>query len=345
MCVYNIQERAHNVHKEQIMKTIKFIPALAMIALLSACGTKSNLFKAPKFDKVGASIEKEVFVSEINNAVDASVYNSAEELAKSFICTKSYGSESITTINKDGKKYAEQLQQRTMTATLKADTKNYVAHMEGEQVDHMKVTQGSVGGMEMKSVKKHDMYLQTFMFEGQETLGEVIKSERMFLPLAPITETSPVDKAFDSMIKSFVLSESPFSQTGDFVESVENMDEAMLEKVSFFKNNNTYTLVFEETLNPDPELDDENNLVKKVETKNSDKVQITLKGSDCKFVSYAVTETTTTYYQEYTYNGMKLKSGDSIVEKSTSYENSNLYAKNVTVKPVSMDDCLLGSMI
>lgn len=43
------------------------------------------------------------------------------------------------------------------------------------------------------------------------------------------------------------------------------MDESMLEKVSFFKNNNTYTLVFEETLDPDEELDDENNLVKKVE--------------------------------------------------------------------------------
>lgn len=327
------------------MKIIKFIPALAMIALLSACGTKSNLFKAPKFDKVGASIEKDAFVSEINNAVDATVYNSTEELAKSFICTASYGSESITTINKDGKKYAEQLQQRTMTANLKADTKNYVAHMEGEQVDHMKVTQGNVGGMEMKNVQKHDMYLQTFMFEGQETMGEVIKSEKMFIPLGPITETSPVEMVFDSMIKSFVFSESPFSQTGEFVESVENMDEAKLEKVSFFKNNNTYTLVFEETLNPDPELDDENNLVKKVETKNSQKVQITLKGNDCKFVSYGLNETITTYFQDSTYNGMKLKSGDSVVVKSTSYENSNLYAKNVTVKPVSIDDCLLGSMI
>lgn len=327
------------------MKKIKFIPALAMVALLSACGTKSNLFKAPKFDKVGASIEKDVFVSEINNAVDASVYNSTEELAKFFICTLSYGSESITTVNKYGKKYAEQLQQRTMTASLKADTKNYVAHMEGEQVDHMKVTQGNVGGMAMKNVQKHDMYLQTFMFEGQETMGEVIKSERMFIPLGPITETSPVEMAFDSMMKSFVLSESPFSQTGEFVERVENMDESMLEKVSFFKNNNTYTLVFEETLDPDEELDDENNLVKKVEKKNSEKVQITLKGSDCKYVSYAIAETTTTYFQDSTYNGVTLNAGDSIVEKSTSYENSNLYAKNVTVKPVSIDDCLLGSMI
>ena len=63
------------------MKIIKFIPALAMIALLSACGTKSGSFKAPKFEKEGASIEKEVFVSEINTAVDATVYNSTEELA------------------------------------------------------------------------------------------------------------------------------------------------------------------------------------------------------------------------------------------------------------------------
>lgn len=333
-------------NKEQIMKIIKFIPALAMIALLSACGTKSGSFKAPKFDKVGASIEKDVFVSEINNAVDASVYNSTEELAKSFVCTASYGSESIATINKDGKKYGEQLQQRTMTANLKADTKNYVAHMEGEQVDHMKVTQGNVGGMEMKSVQKHDMYLQTFIFEGQETMGEVIKSEKMFIPLGPITETSPVEMVFDSMIKSFATSEdSPIREASAFAESVENMDEGMLEKVSFFKNNNTYTFVFEETLDPVEEKDDENNLVKKVETKNSNKVQITLKGSDCKFVSYAVTEKTTTFYQEYTYSGMKLKAGDSVVEKTTSYENSNLYAKNVTVKPVSIDDCLLGSMI
>ena len=327
------------------MKLIKFIPALAMIALLSACGTKSGSFKAPKFVKEGASIEKDVFVSEINNAVDATVYNSTEELAKSFICTVSYGSESITTINKDGKKYAEQLRQSTMTASLKADTKNYVAHMEGEQVDYIKITQGNVGAMEMKNAQKHDMYLQTFMFEGQETMGEVIKSERMFIPLGPITETSPVEMVFDSMIKSFLTSESPLSETGEFAESVENMDEAMLEKVSFFKNNNTYTLVFEETLDPVEELDDENNLAKKVETKNSQKVQITLKGNDCKFVSYGITETTTTYYQEYEYNGMTLNAGDSVVEKSTSYENSNLYAKNVTVKPVSIDDCLLGSMI
>lgn len=327
------------------MKLIKFIPALAMIALLSACGTKSGSFKAPKFVKEGASIEKDTFVTEINTAVNASVYKGEEAITKSLVCADSYGSESITTINKDGKKYAEQLQQRTMTANLKADVKNHVAHMEGEQVDHMKVTQGNTGAMEMKNVQKHDMYLQTFMFEGQETMGEVIKSEKMFIPLGPITETSPVEMVFDSMIKSFANSESPLSQTGEFVERVENMDEAMLEKVSFFKNNNTYTFVFEETLNPDPELDDENNLVKKVETKNSQKVQITLKGSDCKYVSYATSETTTTYYQEYSYNGMTLNEGDSVVEKSTSYEISNLYTKNVTVKPVSIDDCLLGSMI
>lgn len=328
------------------MKIIKFIPALAMIALLSACGTKSVYFKAPKFDKVGASIEKDVFVSEINNAVDATVYNSTEELAKSFIVTASYGSESITTINKDGKKYAEQLQQRTMTANLKADTKNYVAHMEGKQVDYMKATQGNVGGMEMKEVQKHDMYLQTFIFDGQEVMGEVIKSEKMFIPLGPITETSPVEMVFDSMMKSFAASEdSPISEASDFAESVENMDEGMLEKVSFFKNNNTYTLVFEETLDPVETKDDEDNLVQKVEVKNSQKVQITIKDNDCKFVSYSLNETITTYFQDSTYNGMKLKSGDSVVAKSTSYENSDIHSKNVTVKPVSIDDCLLGSMI
>ncbi len=333
-------------NKEQIMKKIKFIPALAMVALLSACGTKSNLFKAPKFVKEGASIEKDTFVTEINTAVNASVYKGEEVITRSFICTASYGSESITTINKDGKKYGEQLQQRIMTASLKADIKNYAAHMEGEQVDYMKATQGNVGGMEMKNVQKHDMYLQTIMFEGQETMGEVIKSEKMFIPLTPLSEENPVDKVFDSMIKSFATSEeSPLGVTGEFVESVENMDEAMLEKVSFFKNNNIYTLVFEETLNPDPELDDENNLIKKVETKNSQKVQITLQGSDCKFVSYGVTETTTTYFQDSTYSGMTLNAGDSVVEKSTSIENSNIYVKNVTVKPVSIDDCLLGSMI
>ena len=89
------------------MKIIKFIPALAMIALLSACGTKSGSFKAPKFEKEGASIEKEVFVSEINTAVDASVYKGEEVITRSFVGTTSYGSESITTINKDGKKYEQ----------------------------------------------------------------------------------------------------------------------------------------------------------------------------------------------------------------------------------------------
>ena len=125
--------------------------------------------------------------------------------------------------------------------------------------------------------------------------------------------------------------------------------EQELNEMQFINSEQTSNLIREITnsgvITENPELDDENNLVKKVETKNSQKVQITLKGSDCKFVSYAIAETTTTYYQEYTYNGMALKAGDSIVEKSTSYENSNLYAKNVTVKPVSIDDCLLGSMI
>ncbi len=327
------------------MKLIKFIPALAMIALLSACGTKSGSFKAPKFVKEGASIEKDTFVTEINTAVDASVYKGEETITRSLVCEESYGSESITTINKDGKKYAEQLQQRTMTANLKADTKNHVAHMEGEQVDYMKVTQGNVGGMEMKNVEKHDMYLQTFMFEGQETMGEVIKSEKMFIPLEPITETSPVEMVFDSMIKSYAVSESALSNTSYLAEEVTSMDEAMLETVSLFKNNNVYTYVYEQTFEPVETLDDEDKLVKKVEQKSYEKMQATIQGSNFKFVAYRLDEATTTYFQDSTYNGMTLKSGDSIVEKETSYEVSNIESKNVTVKPVSIDDCLLGSMI
>lgn len=327
------------------MKIIKFIPALAMIALLSACGTKSGSFKAPKFVKEGASIEKDAFVTEINTAVDASTYKGEEVITKSFASDTSYSSEDSTTIYKDGKKYAETIQQATFTANMKADIKNHVAYLNGEQKSSNKMTQGNDASIEIKNNQRHEIYLQSFLFEGVETFGEVVKSERIFIPIAPITETNPVDLVFDTLIKSYATSESALSNANYLAQEVNSMDEAKLETVSLFKNNNVYTYVYEETFEPVETLDDENKLVKKVEQKNYEKMQVTIQGSNFKFVAYMINETTTTYFQDSTYSGMVLKSGDSVVEKERAYEVSNIQSKNVTVKPVSIDDCLLGSMI
>ena len=327
------------------MKLIKFIPALAMIALLSACGTKSGSFKAPKFVKEGASIEKDTLVTEINTAVNASVYKSEEVITRSFVSDTSYGSEDSAIIYKGGKKYAETIQQRTMTANMKADIKNHVAYLNGEQTTSHKMTQGNAASIEFKDTKKHEVYLQSFLFEGEEAFGQIIKSERIFMPIAPITETTPVDLIFDSVIKNYATSQTALSNTSYLAQEVNSMDEAMLEKVSLFKNNNVYTYVYEQTLEPVETLDDEDKLVKKVEQKSYEKMQATIQGSNFKFVAYRLDETTTTYFQDSTYNGMNLKSGDSVVEKESAYEVSNIQSKNVTVKPISIDGYLLGSMI
>lgn len=343
--MYNIQKRAHIVHKEQIMKIIKFIPALAMIALLSACGTKSGSFKAPKFVKEGASIEKDSFVTEINTAVDASVYKGEEAITKSFVSDISYGSEDSAIVYKGGKKYAETIQQNIMTANMKADIKNHVAYLNGEQTTSNKMTQGNVASIEIKDTQKHEVYLQSFLFQGEEAFGQIMKNERFFMPIAPITETTPIDLIFDSVIKNYATSQSALSGVTYLAQEVNSMGEAMLEKVSLFKNNNVYTYVYEQTFDPVETLDDEDKLVKKVEQKSYEKMQVTIQGSNFKFVAYRLDETTTTYFQDSTYNGTTLKSGDSVVEKDTSYEVANIESKNVTVKPVSIDGYLLGSMI
>lgn len=327
------------------MKIIKFIPALAMVALLSACGTKSNLFKAPKFDKQGASVEKDVLVSEIDAAYNASVYLSEDELAKSFVSNTSYGDESISTVYKGGKKYSETIEQHTFKMDLKADAKNYVTKMDVEEVDLVKNKQSNIGSYEMKEVMKDEAYLQSFLFDGQEVLGQIIKSERMFMPLFPITEENPLDKMFDKQMKSFVKNQSAFSAANYLTGEVNDLDEAKLQKVSLFKNNNTYTYVYEETLDPAENKDADDNLVSKVEEKKYEKMQVTIKGNNCKFVAYALNEKTTTYYANYTFNGILLDSGDYIVKKETSFETASVQEKNVTVKAESIDGYLLGSMI
>ena len=331
--------------KEQIMKLIKFIPALAMIALLSACGTKSGSFKAPKFVKEGASIEKDTFVTELNTAIDASVYKGEEAITRSFVSDTSYSSENSAIVYKNGKKYSETIQQGTFTANMKADIKNHVAYLNGEQTSSNKMTQGNAASIELKNNQRHEIYLQSFLFDGVETFGEVIKSERIFIPIAPITETTPEDLIFDSLIKDYADSESALSATIYLAQRVNSMDEAMLETVSLFKNNNVYTYVYEQTFEPEETLDDEDKLVKKVEKKNYEKMQVTIQGSNFKFVAYELNETTTTYFQDSTYSGTTLKSGDSVVEKERAYEVSNIQSKNVTVKPQSIDGYLLGSMI
>ena len=327
------------------MKLIKFIPALAMIALLSACGTKSGSFKAPKFAKEGASIEKDTFVTEINTAVNASVYKGEEAITKSFVSDVSYGSEDSAIVYKGGKKYAETIQQSIMTANMKADIKNHVAYLNGEQTSSNKMTQGNAASIEIKDTQKHEVYLQSFLFEGEEAFGQIMKNERFFMPIAPITETTPIDIIFDSVIKNYATSQSALAGATYLAQEVNSMGEDILETVSLFKNKNVYTCVYEQTFEPVETLDDEDKLVKKVEQKSYEKMQVTIQGSNFKFVAYSLDETTTTYFQDSAYNGMTLKSGDSVVEKETSYEVANIESKNVTVKPVSIDGYLLGSMI
>ena len=72
------------------MNKLKFIPVLAVVSLLSACGQSSTFVtvKAPKFEKEGQEIEVEDFFKGVDTNVMALDFNNNKRMSSKEIITE-----------------------------------------------------------------------------------------------------------------------------------------------------------------------------------------------------------------------------------------------------------------
>ena len=118
------------------MKKLKFIPVLAVAALLSACGSNGVSVKAPKFAKMGEEVSFEKFDEEINKRFDELDFLKEDLLNSKTLVGK--GSSLISEKMTRGKKIiTESTMKDSDEAKYELDMKNYIAKMSGESKEEI----------------------------------------------------------------------------------------------------------------------------------------------------------------------------------------------------------------
>ena len=107
------------------MNKLKFIPVLAVVALLSACGTKSEAVKAPKFDKEGAEVQYTEFMAGLSENAQA-LDIMGDKKAASFEMKSEAAELQSNVLTRDGKNFYTEYRFEEETNSGQYDSKSLV---------------------------------------------------------------------------------------------------------------------------------------------------------------------------------------------------------------------------
>lgn len=324
------------------MKKIKLIPALALVAMLSACGTskisKPSASKAPKLASVGEKIEFATFADEVQKGMGA--YSSEEGAVPSYKAKlDEYADSKLKIMN--GKQNLLSINEiEKQKNTISADMNNCVAEGKGKQESYMK---GSRAEQNTKA-EYYQGYEQDAVLQ-LSTIGEttgIYQFDNLAGTYMLGQDVSSLEEAQRKERFSYIASQSGanvieyefFMLIGNYA----TMDEEEQKLYSFHKNGLVYTVVYENSGTEDVKDDESGEVLYKHTFDESNKMQLDLtKGADSTF-SYKKVEKGNFKYEavkDCKVHSYSLAAGQVMTDESVQYVNNSIESDDsIVVKAV-----------
>lgn len=317
------------------MKKLKFIPVLAVAALLSACGSNGVSVKAPKFAKMGEEVSFEKFDEEINKRFDELDFLKEDLLNSKTLVGK--GSSLVSEKMTRGKKtITESTMKDSDEAKYELDMKNYIAKMSGESKEEV-INKSNSTNSKSTANDKGVYYVQEAEYEGQKYLANVDSANKLVELMMPLSETVKAETYLDQIGKQSITQSVQLPSLKYLLSIMATWTEEEFEGYKFYQNGNTftYTYSYEET-NEQKDADD--NLALTYTTKVEEKCQYVLEGSHVKFAKSSEELQKVEFAVDYTSDPSILaKAGDVYEEIYNVYREAEAKDAKVSLKAAKTD--------
>ena len=310
------------------MKKTRFIPILALTALLAGCDLfGGNKMKAPSFAKEGEEVKYSEFTSALQEAVNNSEVADNNSLLGDRYEKASVSQAEINTVKLEKKEISKSDRQMTSKSEAQYDADNLVAKVTGESKSTYKYSDDERTDSETSSMKT-ESYLQFDKINGLKTLVTANAKTKTYFSTTTVTGNQTEERVFDSATRSDMT-----SIFNVFSYSVPTSESNAKEYLFYINNDVLFTL----SQNTDTEDNASPNFTLTTKIKLKAQIDLTSKKEAFRY-SYE-------YKTEYTYkrNYEGHLEGEVVTNERKSYAEYTFTAKNVTVKPVDLDDYTLNN--
>lgn len=304
------------------MKKTRFIPLLALTALLTSCDLfGGNKLKEPSFAKEGEEVSYNDFTSRVQQAFEESEINDSESLLGDRIEKYTVSQSQVRTTKMEKKEISSSNTVRTQKSESQCDADNLVSKATGETKYESK-SSSEEGSSSETSTSNTESYLQFEKVNGQMALIFANVKTESYIVSKNVSARESEEDVFDSSIRSSIL-----SIYSSFAYSIPSSQTDAKEYMFFINNDTLFT--FSQNTDQDEDTADY-----KVSTKIKLKAQFDFTSKKEAFrYSYQVRT-------EYTYkrNYQGYKEGQVETIESKSYVDYSMNGKSVTVKPLDISD-------
>ena len=324
------------------MKKIKFIPALALVAMLAACGgSKSVSVKAPKFAKEGKEVEFTDFAEALDKEDLLGIWNEvdAPEKVPSYIIESKASSEGTKKyFGSDNKSKSEYVEKSVENDTVKADMKNVRLQIESKS-NSSESRKDNTGSFNEFKENKTEFVYQYGKVSGKDAFMYIDTVDEIFL----------ADDSFDGASdaeKLAYMAEGAIMYVGnvvgnnfyDTVDNYEGLPEEAKANYKFYLNGNVLTITY--TYENTYEQKDADDKVKyTVSSVANIKMQLDAsKGENFAYKEAYESVETINFAQDAEYDGDEYFAGEMIELGGKEYYEAKVNVKDVTVKEVDVSN-------
>ena len=305
------------------MNKIKYIPILALAALLSSCGVFGG--KAPKFENEGEEINKYAdFYNRYNDTLLDSEIMDSDVLFTDRLIKASVYENQITTVKRGNKELSKTETTSSSKSEGQYDADNYVAKITGEQKQSMKGNNQEGNGSYTTSAKM-EYYYQFEKEGGTKYLVFANAKTQEYSHYEQVSSVRKQDALFDNLIRSEVS--NLFYQFASYVEGASSNSKDYL---FYIKDDSLFTLA----TTKENTVDAENY---KMITKTKLKVQL---NTEDKKQSFKVSSEINVEYR-YTRDYMNYRKDDVKTVTTINYKDYSVTNKNTSLSAIDVGDYLL----
>lgn len=224
------------------MNKIKFIPVLAVVALLSACGNNRQSVKAPKFAKEGQEVAVAKFVEDASKAFDNLDIFKEDRLGSKVVTSKA--SEATNEKLVRGKKtISESKKQEVEEYSYKLDAKSFVAEMEGKYNVSESVKNATTESESSQS-QEEKVVMQQYEEEGKKYFSSFNISTKQAQLGTELTGEATIETVFDNLERMSIYYEMEFDDLENTLAYLPTASAEDLKDQKFYENGNIFTMTY-----------------------------------------------------------------------------------------------------
>lgn len=306
------------------MKKIKFIPSLALVCLLSACGTtKAPSMAKPRFAKQGEEIASyEDFSNQYQTVLGESELSSDDfKMGDREMNSKTYIMESAI-IKRNKKAFAEVSIIRYGEALNRFDGDNQIIANKGKTVTYGVDKECDSTRVDESRSNENTVYQESTV-DGKQYYVNADLNSKTYSKGFELSDTATAEHYYNQMASAVVS----MLMTATLVL----LPSEAVEDFKFYRNGNTFTWS-SETIETEEIKNSEDVVVGTAKLEGEFKAQTDFIDGKFSFKLVTITKSTSTFTSDY---GDYL-TGDILINESKEYVDVSLVSKNVKISPVDI---------